>query len=277
MIITCDTKVFFTDGWNFDWVDMPANLEREPLSIVTCGHVDSGKSTTTGCLFLELGGIPERELDKLKQDEERLKKSSLVYIFFMAKQKEEWERGVNTTCTRMSSSQTSGITPSSILPTRLPSWYQLIENPIRRQTNDTNAGEIQGQTRQHSRPGNLLGMKQTYNDSCGTAGCKHEWCEEISNDLKNKLNKCQHSNTMPNLNVRCSTHSWFTPDSLFATNSSTSFVCRIRFNTAVTVEMRMLCNSVRDELFFDGVETPQARTAQLVSFCSCVWQAQTAH
>ena len=36
------------------------------LSIVICGHVDSGKSTTTGRLIFELGGIPERELEKLK-------------------------------------------------------------------------------------------------------------------------------------------------------------------------------------------------------------------
>ena len=70
------------------------------------------------------------------------------------------------------------------------------------------AGEIQGQTRQHSRPSKLLRMKQTYNDAnemdFGTAGCKHEWCEEISNDLKNILIKCKHSKTVPNFNVRCS-------------------------------------------------------------------------
>ena len=72
VIITYDTKVFFTDWWNFDWLDMPANLEKEPLSIVMCGRADSGKSTTTGCLLFELGGIPERELDKLKQDEHLL-------------------------------------------------------------------------------------------------------------------------------------------------------------------------------------------------------------
>ena len=36
------------------------------LSVVICGHVDSGKSTTTGRLIFELGGIPERELEKLK-------------------------------------------------------------------------------------------------------------------------------------------------------------------------------------------------------------------
>ena len=34
---------------------------KEHLSIVICGHVDSGKSTTTGRLIFELGGIPELE------------------------------------------------------------------------------------------------------------------------------------------------------------------------------------------------------------------------
>ena len=74
-------------------------------------------------------------------------------------------------------------------------------------TTDTryqSAGEIQEQTRQRSRPSNLPRMKQTYNDAnemdCGTVGCKHGWCEEISNE---------------NFNVRCSTHCWFTPDSVF--------------------------------------------------------------
>lgn len=39
---------------------------KQHLSLVICGHVDSGKSTTTGRLLFELGGIPERELEKLK-------------------------------------------------------------------------------------------------------------------------------------------------------------------------------------------------------------------
>ena len=41
-------------------------IEKEHLSIVICGHVDSGKSTTTGHLLFELGGIPERELEELQ-------------------------------------------------------------------------------------------------------------------------------------------------------------------------------------------------------------------
>ena len=73
--------------------------EKEHLSIVICGHVDSGKSTTTGHLLFELGGIPERELEKLKAEAERLGKSSFAFAFYMDRQKEERERGVTIACT----------------------------------------------------------------------------------------------------------------------------------------------------------------------------------
>jgi elongation factor 1-alpha len=69
------------------------------LSIVICGHVDSGKSTTTGRLLFELGGIPERELEKLKEEAAALGKSSFAFAFYMDRQKEERERGVTISCT----------------------------------------------------------------------------------------------------------------------------------------------------------------------------------
>ena len=72
---------------------------KEHLSIVICGHVDSGKSTTTGHLLFELGGIQERELEKLKAEAERLGKSSFAFAFFMDRQKEERERGVTISVT----------------------------------------------------------------------------------------------------------------------------------------------------------------------------------
>jgi len=78
---------------------MVANSEKEHLSIVICGHVDSGKSTTTGRLIFELGGLPERELEKLKQEAERLGKGSFAFAFYMDRQKEERERGVTIACT----------------------------------------------------------------------------------------------------------------------------------------------------------------------------------
>ncbi len=163
---------------------------KEHLSIVICGHVDSGKSTTTGRLLFELGGewlfslhffaqmpplfilplsswqgrfrpaarhlvaclsltesaamclwagscssnlsvlqilftcihqkrvqwkkclfmvpdacfallsgIPERELEKLKEEAANLGKSSFAFAFYMDRQKEERERGVTIACT----------------------------------------------------------------------------------------------------------------------------------------------------------------------------------
>ena len=47
--------------------------EKKHLSIVICGHVDSGKSTTTGRLLFELGGIPEREMEKLQKELDYIK------------------------------------------------------------------------------------------------------------------------------------------------------------------------------------------------------------
>ena len=72
---------------------------KEHLSIVICGHVDSGKSTTTGRLLFELGGIPERELEKLKEEAAALGKSSFAFAFYMDRAKEERERGVTIACT----------------------------------------------------------------------------------------------------------------------------------------------------------------------------------
>jgi hypothetical protein len=72
---------------------------KEHLSLVICGHVDSGKSTTTGRLLFELGGIPERELEKLKEEAAALGKQSFAFAFYMDRQKEERERGVTISCT----------------------------------------------------------------------------------------------------------------------------------------------------------------------------------
>ena len=61
---------------------------KQHISIVICGHVDSGKSTTTGRLLFELGGINERELEKLKAEADRLGKTSYAIAFYMYRQKE---------------------------------------------------------------------------------------------------------------------------------------------------------------------------------------------
>ena len=58
----------------------------------------------------ELGGLPERELEKLKQEAERLGKGSFAFAFYMDRQKEERERGVTISCTtKESAGRVSGV------------------------------------------------------------------------------------------------------------------------------------------------------------------------
>ena len=58
----------------------------------------------------ELGGLPERELEKLKQEAERLGKGSFAFAFYMDRQKEERERGVTISCTtKESAGRISGV------------------------------------------------------------------------------------------------------------------------------------------------------------------------
>ena len=79
--------------------NMPvASSDKDHLSILICGHVDNGRRTTTARLIFELGGLPERELDKLKQEAERLGKGSFAFAFYMDRHKEEHVQGATISC-----------------------------------------------------------------------------------------------------------------------------------------------------------------------------------
>ncbi len=42
--------------------------EKEHINIVVIGHVDSGKSTTTGHLIYKCGGIDKRAIEKFEKE-----------------------------------------------------------------------------------------------------------------------------------------------------------------------------------------------------------------
>lgn len=75
------------------------NVNKEHISVCIAGAVDSGKSTTTGHLLFQLGGIPERELEKMKQTAHEMGKDSFHFAFFLDTQKAERERGITISCT----------------------------------------------------------------------------------------------------------------------------------------------------------------------------------
>ena len=71
---------------------------KEHMSLVVIGHVDSGKSTTTGHLIYKLGGIDERTLAKLEERAIELNKTSFKYAFILDNLKAEQERGITIDC-----------------------------------------------------------------------------------------------------------------------------------------------------------------------------------
>jgi elongation factor 1-alpha len=151
--------------------------EKKHMSVVICGHVDSGKSTTTGRLLFELGGIPKREMEKLKEEAEKLGKGSFAFAFYMDTQKDERERGVTIKCNTKSfhtdnyyysiidapghrdfiKNMISGAAQADVGVLMVPADGGFITAI---QKGDHKKGEVQGQTRQHARLIQLLGVKQ---------------------------------------------------------------------------------------------------------------------
>jgi len=68
--------------------------DKPHLSIVVIGHVDSGKSTTTGHLIFKCGGVDPRTIEKFKKEAEEMGKGSFCYAWVLDKLKSERERGI---------------------------------------------------------------------------------------------------------------------------------------------------------------------------------------
>jgi elongation factor 1-alpha len=68
--------------------------EKIHINIVVIGHVDSGKSTTTGHLIYKCGGIDERTIQKFEKEAQEMGKGSFKYAWVLDKLKAERERGI---------------------------------------------------------------------------------------------------------------------------------------------------------------------------------------
>ncbi|KAF8337409.1 translation elongation factor EF-1 alpha [Cantharellus anzutake] len=68
--------------------------EKSHVNVVVIGHVDSGKSTTTGHLIYKCGGIDKRTIEKFEKEANELGKGSFKYAWVLDKLKAERERGI---------------------------------------------------------------------------------------------------------------------------------------------------------------------------------------
>lgn len=178
---------------------------KEHLSLVVCGHVDAGKSTTCGHLIFKLGGISDRELAKLNALAEEKGKSSFGFAYYLDTCKEERERGVTIQCNTKEfftekyhytivdapghkdyiKNMITGSATADVGLLLVPAEKGGFEAAIAKA--DPKLGVEEGQTRQHARLLYLLGVEQIIvginkMDSCN-------WSEDRFNEIKDEFTK----------------------------------------------------------------------------------------
>ena len=176
---------------------------KKHLSLVVCGHIDAGKSTTTGHLLFKLGGISGREMDKLKEKAEQNGKASFDIAYYIDSCKEEQERGVTIQCNTKEfftdsyhftivdapghrdyvNNMITGSGQADAALILVPAEKGGFEAAIAK--GDRKTGEVEGQTRQHARLLALLGIEQVIvginkMDSC-------DWSEQRFNEIKSEM------------------------------------------------------------------------------------------
>jgi len=140
------------------------------MNLVVIGHVDAGKSTTTGHLIFKCGGVDKRTVERLEREAAEMGKPSFKFAFLLDRQKSERERGItiNTTLWKFES-------PKSVFTIiDAPGHRDFIKNMITGTSQADAAllmissapGEFeagisaQGQTREHALLAFTLGVKQ---------------------------------------------------------------------------------------------------------------------
>jgi len=185
---------------------------KQHLGIVVVGHVDAGKSTTTGHLMFKLGGIDDRALQKLQAEADAQGKSSFAFAFFMDKSKDERARGVTIACTTKEfftekyhytiidapghrdfiKNMISGASQADVALLMVPANKGGFETSI--QKGNHKKQQVQGQTRQHARLLHLLGVEQVIvgvnkMDSTQPEPFSQDRFKEINKEVKKMLTK----------------------------------------------------------------------------------------
>ena len=151
--------------------------QKQHVSVVIAGHVDAGKSSLCGRLIFEMGGISDRDMQKLRDEAKALGKDSFCYAFYMDRLKDERERGITIVCTTKEfftpsyhytiidapghrdfiKNMISGASQADVAVLMVPADGSF---PVSLAKGDHKTGEVKGQTREHARLLNLLGVKQ---------------------------------------------------------------------------------------------------------------------
>merc|ERR1712166_1157419 len=144
--------------------------DKPHVSLVVIGHVDSGKSTSTGHLIYLCGGIDERTIQKFQKEADLIGKGSFAFAWVLDKLKAERDRGItiNITLTKFETEKHN----YTIIDA--PGHRDFIKNMITGTSQadvsvlmiSSQAGEFEagiskeGQTKEHALLAFTLGVKQ---------------------------------------------------------------------------------------------------------------------
>jgi elongation factor 1-alpha len=182
---------------------MTDNTKKDHVSIVVAGHVDAGKSSLTGRLLFDLGGINEREMKKLQEEADRLGKSSFAFAFYLDNNKEERARGITIACNTKEfytdryhytiidapghrdyvKNAVQGQAQADVGLLLVPADGGFI-SAVQKKGDD---GSVPGQTRQHSRLLNLTGIKQLIVAVNKMDAC--DYSEERFNEVRDEMKR----------------------------------------------------------------------------------------
>jgi len=187
-----------------------ATQGKKHVGVVIVGHVDAGKSTTTGRLLFELGNMDERTLKKLEEEAKAEGKESFKFAFFMDKSKEERKRGVTIACTTKEfftdkyhytiidapghrdfiKNMISGASQADVALLMVPAKKGGFETAIQKGGD----GAVKGQTRHHAELCNLLGITQIIvgvnKMDEGSVKYSEERFKEVEAEMRRMLTQC---------------------------------------------------------------------------------------
>jgi elongation factor 1-alpha len=173
--------------------------EKPHLNLVIMGHVDHGKSTTTGHLLYAAGAVDERTVKAYEEEAKKMGKETFKYAWVLDNLKEERERGL-TIDLRFLKFETKKYYFTVI---DAPGHRDFVKNMITGASQADGAvlfvssrrGEFEagigpgGQTREHAFLGFTLGIHQLIVAVNKMDDVSVNWSQERYNEIKNEVSR----------------------------------------------------------------------------------------
>ncbi|XP_078609292.1 elongation factor 1-alpha-like [Branchiostoma floridae x Branchiostoma japonicum] len=174
--------------------------EKTNIGIVVIGHVDSGKSTSTGHLIYKCGGIDRETIEELEKEAAELGKDSFKYEWVLWRLQEVVERGVTIDIVPMKFETEKYYVTITDAPAHGDfiknmiagtSWADCAMLIVSAGTGEFEEGmSNEGQTREHVLLAHIMGFKQLIVGINKMDSTEPPYSEARFNEIQQELSAC---------------------------------------------------------------------------------------